>query len=81
MTDSHPLHRPTPEQIDQAAIVQTEVLEVMSRLHGEGIDWRVVLTGTGCAIADTVGRNVGAGEVSVWFARMSAQTMHLAKPG
>jgi hypothetical protein len=81
MPDVNPLHAPTPHQIDQAAIVQTELLEVMSRLHREGIDWRVVLTGAGCAIADTVNRNVGAGEVPVWFARMSAMTMHMAGPG
>ena len=70
---------PTQAQIDHAALAQTEILECMDRLAREGVDWRVVMTGAGCAIADLLIRNVGQAEVPVWFATMSAQTMHLAK--
>jgi hypothetical protein len=80
MTDHSPLHKPTQLESDQAALVQAEILELMHRLNREGINWRVVLTGAGVAIADVVLRNVGPGEVPVWFATMSAKTMHLAKP-
>lgn len=68
---------PTQEQADQAAIVQHEVVELMSKLAIEGIDWRVVLTGAGCAIADILDRNIGGAAVPRWFATMAAQTLHM----
>jgi hypothetical protein len=70
--------QPTQTQVDQAALVQTEILELLARLQAEGIDWRVLLTGTGCAIADVLNRNVGGAEIPKWFATMAAQTMHFA---
>ena len=71
--------QPTQAQIDHAAIVQMEVLELLDRLVREGVDWRVAMTGTGCAIADMLNRNVGPAEVPKWFATMSAQTLHMAR--
>lgn len=79
MTDHSPLRQPTQAQADQSVIAQTEILEAMARLHREGMDWRIVLTGAGCAIADTLNRNMGAAEIPKWFAQFSAMTMHLAK--
>ena len=69
---------PTQAQIDHAVIVQTEVLELLDRLVREGVDWRIAMTGTGCAIADILNRNVGPAEVPKWFATTAAQTMHMA---
>lgn len=77
MNDAHT--PPTPEQWEQSGIVQAEILEAMQRLMTEGIDWRVVLTGTSTAIANLVMAKVGREQVPVHFARLSAQTMHLAK--
>jgi hypothetical protein len=78
MHESHV--KPTPEQWEHSAIVQTEMLEVLARLNREGVDWRVCLVGATSAIAQILMENVGPAEVPVFFARQAATTMHLAKP-
>lgn len=77
MADSYP--NPTPNQWEQSGLVQAEMLETMDRLMTEGIDWRIVLTGTSTALANLLMAKAGPDQVSVHFARLSAQTMHLAK--
>lgn len=70
---------PTREQWDQSGIAQGDMLEIMSRLIDEGVDWRIVLTGAAGAIAHLVKAHAGEAEVPVWFARASALTLHLAQ--
>lgn len=72
--------QPTTEQRDQAAIVHAEIIEVMNRLTGEGIDWRVVLAGATGATANLIAAHSSADRVPIHFANASAQTMHLGKP-
>ena len=69
---------PTAEQNAQCAIVQQEVVELVNRLCNEGIDRRVVIAGLSAATAASVLTFYGPAEVSVWFARPAAMTMHLA---
>lgn len=69
----------TEQQWEQAAVVQAEVLEVMKRLVGDGFDYRIVMTGTSCAVADLVGNTIGWEEVPMHFAKLSAMTYHLSK--
>jgi hypothetical protein len=70
---------PTQEQWEQSGIVQTDILETMVRLTTEGMDWRIVLTGTSAALAHLVMAHAGPDEVPIFFARTAAQTMHLAE--
>ena len=77
MTDAHT--PPTANQWEQSGLVQAEMLEVIDRLMKEGIDWRIVLTGTSTALANLLMAKAGPEQVPVHFARLSAQTMHLAK--
>jgi hypothetical protein len=65
-------------QWEQASIVQAEVLELMRRLIGDGFDYRIVMTGTSCAIADLVASMVGSQEVPLHFAKLAAMTYHMA---
>ena len=78
MTDSH--IKPTPEQWEHSALVQSEVLELLQRLNREGVDWRVCLIGAASAQAQIIMTNVGQAEVPVYFARNAALTWHLAQP-
>ena len=70
---------PTRSQIDQAAIVHHEIVDAIERLVKEGFDYRIILTGAGSAIADTIMRTVGPARVPEWFALQSALTMHLGE--
>lgn len=72
--------KPTANQWEQSGLVQAEILEAIDRLMQEGIDWRIVLTGTSTALANLVMAKAGPDQVPVHFARLSAQTMHLAGP-
>lgn len=68
---------PTVEQANQCAIVQQDVVELINRLCGEGIDRRVVIAGLAAASAATVMSFYGPDQVSTWFAKQAAMTMHL----
>lgn len=72
---------PTPQQEEQAAVAQADVLDVMTRLVRDGFDFRAVLAGASSATASMVNDLVGAAEVPRHFAVMSALTMHLAAGG
>lgn len=69
---------PTVEQADQCAIVQHDVIELITRLCDEGIDRRIVMAGLAAASASAVMAFYGANEVSPWFAKQAAMTVHLA---
>ena len=67
----------TAEQCEQAAVVQADVLQVMKRLVGDGFDYRIVMAGTSCAIADLVSQVIGPAEVPRHFARLATLTAPL----
>lgn len=70
----------TPEQWEQGAVVQGEVLELLKRLVRDGFDYRIVSVGTSTALASMIGNICGPEQVPVHFARLAAHTMHLAQP-
>lgn len=74
--DSTPL--PTADQVEQAAVAEAEILELMKRQIGEGMDWRIVASATSRALADLVGSIAGPGEVPAHFSRMAQLTAPLA---
>lgn len=69
----------TPEQIAHAELAESEILELMNRLTGEGFDWRAVLTGAATATMGLLTAHMSQKQVPVHFARLSALTMHLSQ--
>ncbi len=73
------LIEPTVEQAEHCNLAQHEVIELINRLVAEGMDRRVVMAGVAAATAAAVMNFYGPNEVSIWFAKQSAMTMHLGK--
>lgn len=72
--------QPTTSQIDQTIEAQRDFEEVLNRLVKEGFDYRSILTGASCALAQSIMVSAGPSKVSEWFAVQSALTMNLGKP-
>ena len=76
--NSNALASVTAQEIEQTAVVQAELLELMKRLVSDGFDWRCVLCGGGMAIAEMVGSIAGPAKVPAHFAQLAALTTCLA---
>lgn len=70
---------PTVEQAEQCTIVQQEFVELVNRLCDEGFDRRIIMAGVAAATAASILTFYGPGEVTPWFAKQAAMTMHLQK--
>jgi hypothetical protein len=68
----------SPEQSEQAVIVQNELIECVNGLAREGIDPRIILAGIASASADLLTNVFGNTAVVPWFegqAHMARQLM------
>lgn len=72
--------KPTPNQINQAAIAHEEFGALIDRLIKEGFDYRSLLSGASVALAQSIMVSAGPAKVPEWFAMQSALTMYLASP-
>lgn len=65
----------------QAEIANADLWETVKRWEAEGIHPRAALAALTSTLVTVVATTIAPDEVPVWFARLSAQTMHLANKG
>ena len=75
------MQNPTPEQVEHCRLVEQDLLELIKRLHVEGIDLRVIMAGLGTASTVVMTNAWGPDAASIWFAQQAAMTMPRGERG
>lgn len=70
--------KPTAAQLEHCRLAEADIIELVGRLQGEGMDLRVIMAAIATASANIMLKAWGPQAVPSWFAQQAALTTHLA---